>query len=76
MSLPESLRGDSWTPAIARKLMPLLVSYAEACQPVTYGELSQEAIQRGWSRYVMPIAYRYPGGGGSGLNNQQTLVKS
>lgn len=62
MPLPESLQGDSWTPAIARKLLPLLVSYTEACRPVTYGELSQEAIQRGWSHYVMPVAYRYPAG--------------
>ncbi len=62
MPLPESLQGDPWTPTIARKLMPLLVSYAEACRPVTYGELSQEVIRRGWSHYVMPIAYRYPAG--------------
>lgn len=62
MPLPESLKGDSWTPDIARKLLPLLVSYAEACRSVTYGELSQEAIQRGWSHYVMPVAYRYPAG--------------
>ncbi len=62
MPLPESLQGDFWTPAIAKKLLPLLVSYAEACRPVTYGELSQEAIRRGWSHYVMPIAYRYAAG--------------
>lgn len=62
MRLPESLQGDSWMPTIARKLMPLLVSYAEACRSVTYGELSQEAIERGWSHYVKPIAYRYPAG--------------
>jgi hypothetical protein len=62
MSLPKSLQGDSWTPTIARKLLPLLVSYAEACRPVTYGGLSREAIRRGWSHYVMPVAYRYPAG--------------
>ncbi|MFX0195966.1 MAG: hypothetical protein ACFFCW_07575 [Candidatus Hodarchaeota archaeon] len=62
MPLPESLQGVAWTPSIARKLLPLLVSYAEACQPVTYGELSKEAVQRKWSHLVIPVAYRYPAG--------------
>ena len=62
MPLPESLQGETWAHSIARRLLPLLVSYAEACQPVTYGELSKEAMKRKWSHYVMPVAYRYPAG--------------
>jgi hypothetical protein len=62
MPLPESLQGDSWTSATARKLFPLLVAYAEACRPITYGLLSQEVIKRGWSHYVMPLAFRHPAG--------------
>ena len=62
MSLPESLQGNEWSPSMARRILPLLVSYAEACKPVTYGQLSQEVIRRKWGHYVMPVAYRYPAG--------------
>jgi len=62
MPLPESLQGQTWAHSLARRLLPLLVSYAEACQPVTYGELSKEAMRRKWSHYVMPVSYRHPAG--------------
>jgi hypothetical protein len=62
MAIPEAMKGDEWSPAMARRIMPLLVSYAEACKSVTYGQLSQEVIRRKWGHYVMPVAYRYPAG--------------
>jgi hypothetical protein len=62
MPLPESLQGDEWSPNTARKILPLLVSYAEACRSVTYGQLTQEVIRRKWGHYVIPLAYRYPAG--------------
>ena len=62
MPLPESLQGDEWSSSTARKILPLLVSYAEACQPVTYGQLSQEVIRRKWGHYVIPLAYRTAAG--------------
>ncbi len=62
MSLPESLQGNKWAASMGRLIMPLLVSYAETCRPVTYGGLSKEVIDRKWGHYVMPIAYRYAAG--------------
>ena len=62
MPLPEQLTGDAWSPAIARKILPLLVAHAEACKPITYGQLSREVMRRRWGHYVMPVAYRYPAG--------------
>ena len=52
MSLPGSLQGDSWTITTARRILPLLVAYAESCKSVTYGQLNRGG------RYVMPLAYR------------------
>lgn len=62
MPLPKSLQGDKWSPSTARKILPLLVSYAEACKTVTYGQLSQEVIRRNWGHYVMAVTYRHPAG--------------
>jgi len=62
MPLPEKLMGDAWSPAIAREILPLLVAHAEACKPITYGQLSREVVRRKWGHYVMPLAYRYPAG--------------
>jgi hypothetical protein len=62
MPLPKAMQGDKWSPTMARKILPLLVSYAEACEPVTYGQLSQEVIRRKWGHYVMPVAYKNPAG--------------
>ncbi len=59
MSQPETLCGDEWSKKTARKVLPLLVAYAQAARPITYGELSHEVTQRKWSHYVMPLAYRY-----------------
>ena len=58
MKLPESLQGDSWTATTARRILPLLVAYAESYSPVTYGQLSKEVQRRRWGRYVMPLAFR------------------
>jgi len=62
MTLPGALRGDEWSKKTARKVLPLLVAYAQSAKPVTYGELGREATRRKWSHYVMPIAYRYVAG--------------
>lgn len=62
MSQPDSLRGDEWSKKTARKVLPLLVAYAHAARPITYGELSRETTQRKWSHDVMPLAYRYVAG--------------
>lgn len=62
MALPEALVGDKWAANIARKILPLLVSYSDACKPITYGQISKEVTKRKWGHYVMPLAYRYPAG--------------
>ena len=56
------MKGEEWTKVTARKVLPLLVAYANAAEPVTYRGLSEEAIHRNWSHYVMPVAYRYVAG--------------
>jgi hypothetical protein len=62
MTLPKPLQGDGWSASTARRILPLLVAYAEACRPVEYGELSREVVRRRWGHYVMPVAFRYPAG--------------
>ena len=62
MALPDALQGEEWSKVTARKVLPLLVAYANAAEPVTYGKLSEEAVRRKWSHYVMPLAYRYVAG--------------
>jgi len=62
MALPEALKGDKWSASVARKILPLLVSYAEACRRITYGQLSKEVVRRKWGHRVMPLAYRKPAG--------------
>lgn len=71
MALPEALQGEEWSKATARKVLPLLVAYAHAVKPVTYGGLSEEATRRKWSHYVMPLAYRYVAGA-IGLGLEET----
>ncbi len=74
MAQPESLRGDEWSKKTARMVLPLLVAYAQEARPITYGELGREATQRGWSHYVMPLAYRYVAGA-IGFSIEETEVE-
>lgn len=72
MALPDALQGEEWSKATARKVLPLLVAYANAAEPVTYGGLSEEVTRRKWSHYVMPLAYRYVAGAiGFGLEETE-----
>ncbi len=72
MAIPDALQGEEWSKATARKVLPLLVAYANASEPVTYGGLSEEVTRRKWSHYVMPLAYRYVAGAiGFGLEETE-----
>lgn len=72
MALPDALQGDKWAKLTARKILPLLVAYANAAEPVTYGGLNEEAVSRKWSHYVMPLVYRYVAGAiGFGLEETE-----
>lgn len=62
MPLPEALRGDKWTQVVARKVLPLLVWYAQCGQTITYGQLDQEIVRRGWWSSVALQAYGHPAG--------------
>lgn len=62
MAIPEPLNQDKWAAVTARRVLPLLISYAHSARPITYGGLSREATKRNWSHAVMPIAYRYVAG--------------
>jgi hypothetical protein len=62
MPLPESLQDDSWTSITARRILPLLVAYAETYDDITYGQLEKETRRRGWSHKVMGLTFRTPAG--------------
>src|SRR5699024_9506067 len=53
---------SQWAKVTARGVLPLLVAYAHAAKPVTYGRLNDEATRRKLSHHVMPLTYRYVGG--------------
>jgi len=58
MSVPEAMEGKRWSEATARKVLPLLVAYAEACRCLTYTDIAHEVVRRGWGHFVAPVAYR------------------
>lgn len=62
MPLPKPLQGGVWSASTARRILPLLVAYAEACRVVTYGELSSEVVRRRWGHYVILVSFRHPAG--------------
>ncbi|WP_422133980.1 hypothetical protein [Endozoicomonas sp. ALD040] len=62
MPLPESLQGDRWTEYTARTVLPLIVWCAKNGKTITYGQLDQEIISRGWGHHVLPVQYGYPAG--------------
>ncbi|WP_164608113.1 hypothetical protein [Rhodopseudomonas sp. BR0M22] len=62
MALPESLQGDRWTEAIARRIFPILVWCATHDKRITYGQLDEELQRRGWGHHVNVVVYGHPAG--------------
>lgn len=62
MPLPEALRGDWWTPTIARHMLPWLVWLAKKHGTVTYVGLDAEVVRRRIHGQVHPAQYGYPAG--------------
>jgi hypothetical protein len=62
MPLPEDLRGDKWTPKIARAAFPWLIWAAKNRRTLFYSDLDAEIVRRGIHRSAMALAYRYPAG--------------
>lgn len=57
MPLPKELRGEAWAPQTARKVIPLLVSRAKRNRPLTYTQLDEEIVARGWGKHAMVVGY-------------------
>lgn len=58
----DALAGDSWTMTTARNGFPILVEYARARRPITYGEWDRELISRGLGHHVLAPVYGHPAG--------------
>ncbi len=56
MPLPASLQGSTWTVETARRLVPILVWCAQNHRTITYKELDQEIVRRGWMSYNVHAA--------------------
>jgi hypothetical protein len=56
MPLPPSLQGRTWTIETARRLVPILVWCAQNHRTITYKELDQEIVRRGWMNYNVHAA--------------------
>lgn len=56
MPLPPSLQGSTWTIETARRLVPILVWCAQNHRTITYKELDQEIVRRGWMDYNVHAA--------------------
>lgn len=56
MPLPPSLQGSTWTIETARRLVPILVWCAQNHRTITYKELDQEIVRRGWMGYNVHAA--------------------
>jgi len=54
---PENWAVNTWSSGTARKVIPLLVSLAEAGGTITYGELDKLIVKRKWGHHVHAAAY-------------------
>lgn len=62
MSLPNALKGRTWTKKTARASLPLLIWCAKKGKTITYGKLDEEIVNRGLGHHVMAVQYGYPAG--------------
>ncbi len=63
MPLPEALRGELWAQKTARTIFPILVWCAKNGRTVTYSELDQLIVSKGWGDPAgFILLYRYPAG--------------
>ena len=62
MPLPEALEGKTWMQKTARTILPVLVWRAKNGRTITYSELDQLIVSRGWGHHVMYVQYGHPAG--------------
>jgi len=62
MPLPDSLTRDRWTERTARRILPLIIWCAKNGRMITYGQLDEEIVNRGWGHHVIAVQYGYPAG--------------
>lgn len=62
MPLPKALQGQRWTDVTARTILPLVIWFAKKGRTVTYQQLDEEIVNRGWGHHVMFPKYGYPAG--------------
>jgi hypothetical protein len=55
-----ALDGERWSEKTARAGFPILVEYAHASEPITYGDWDAEIVRRRLGKHTFVRAYRYP----------------